>query len=104
MLLVETPAVPRPIAVIPIGETTMIAALQLAEELRRAGHCVEFGFRGKVGQRLKRAAQQNARYAILLGEDELAAGKVVLRDLDRSEQQELPRAELAARLLAEPAG
>jgi histidyl-tRNA synthetase len=103
MLLAETPRMPRPIAVVPIGEATTQPAMQLAEELRRAGHHVELGFRGKVGQRLKRAAQQEARYAILLGEDELAAAKVVLRDLDRGEQHEVPRAELAARLLAETA-
>jgi histidyl-tRNA synthetase len=104
MLLAKTPAAPRPIAVVPIGDGTILPALQLAEELRAAGHHVELGFRGKVGQRLKRAAQQNARHAILLGEDELAAGKVVLRDLDRGEQQEVPRAELGTRLLAETAG
>jgi histidyl-tRNA synthetase len=103
MLLAETPRMSRPIAVVPIGEATTQPAMQLAEELRRAGHHVELGFRGKVGQRLKRAAQQEARYAILLGEDELAAAKVVLRDLDRGEQHEVPRAELAARLLAETA-
>jgi histidyl-tRNA synthetase len=57
-------------------------------------------FRGKVGQRLKRAAQRNARHAVLLGEDELAKGTVVLRDLDRGQQAELSRADLAARLLA----
>ena len=100
MLLAVTPAAPRPIAVVPIGESTTLAALQLAEELRAAGHHVEFGLRGKVGQRLKRAAQQNARYAILLGEDELAGGKVVLRDLDRGEQEEIARADLPTRLLA----
>ena len=47
-----------------------------------------------------RAAQRHARYAILLGEDELAAGTVVLRDLDRSEQETIPRASLPSRLLA----
>ncbi|HZA67423.1 MAG TPA: histidine--tRNA ligase [Geminicoccaceae bacterium] len=103
MLLAETPPVPRPIAVVPIGDGTTLAALQVADQLRAAGHRVEIGFRGKVGPRLKRAAQQNARYAILLGEDELAAGKVILRDLDRGEQQEVPQAELRARL-AEMAG
>ena len=96
MLLAETPETPRPIAVIPIGDDATLPAMQLAEELRRAGHYVEFGLRGKVGQRLKRAAQQNARYAVLLGEDELAAGKLVLRDLDRSEQRLVERADLAA--------
>jgi histidyl-tRNA synthetase len=104
MLLETTPAAPRPIGVVPIGPDAVLPALQLAEELRAAGHNVELGFRGKVGQRLKRAAQQNARYAILLGEDELAAGKVVLRDLDRGAQHEVARAELGARLLAQTAG
>jgi histidyl-tRNA synthetase len=98
MLLDVTPDVPRPVAVVPIGDGVELAALQLAEELRRAGHEVDFGFRGKVGQRLKRAAQHRARFAVLLGEDELAAGQVVLRDLDRGEQEILPRAALASRL------
>jgi histidyl-tRNA synthetase len=104
MLLEKTPAAARPIAVVPIGESTTLPALQLAEELRAAGHHVELGFRGKVGQRLKRAAQQSARYAILLGEDELAAGKVTLRDLDRGEQRSVDRAEVSAVLLADPGG
>jgi histidyl-tRNA synthetase len=103
MLLAATPALPRLIAVVPIGDNTMLAALQLAEELRGAGQHVEFGLRGKVGQRLKRAAQQNARYALLLGEDELAKGTVVLRDLDRGEQHEVARADLGTHLLAESA-
>ena len=42
----------------------------------------------------------NARYAILLGEDELKAGTVVLRDLDRGEQEAVARASLLTRLLA----
>jgi histidyl-tRNA synthetase len=101
MLLDHTPKPERPLAVIPVGETTELAAFTLAEELRRAGLAVEFGFRGKVGQRLKRASQRNAGFALLLGEDELAQGKVVLRDLDLSEQQDVPRDRLLERLLAE---
>jgi histidyl-tRNA synthetase len=100
MLLAATPDAPRPIAVVPIGDALTIPAMQLAEELRAAGHHVELGFRGKVGQRLKRAAQQNARYALLLGEDELAKGTAVLRDLDRGEQETVARADLLVRLLA----
>ena len=103
MLLAAAPAAPRPVAVVPIGEGPALAALQLAEELRAMGHHVELVWRGKVGQRLKRAAQQHARYALLLGEDELEAGKVVVRDLDRGEQHEIARADLGAHLLAESA-
>jgi histidyl-tRNA synthetase len=104
MLLDETPAPGRPIAVVPIGDEVELAALLLAEELRAAGLTVEMEFRGKVGQRLKRASQRNARHALLLGEDELAKGTVVLRDLDRGEQKEVARSDLPARLLAETAG
>jgi histidyl-tRNA synthetase len=104
MLLAKTPAAPRPIAIVPIGEGTTLAAMRLAEELRAAGLTVEMEFRGKVGQRLKRATQRSARFALLLGEDELAKGTVVLRDLDRGEQEEVARADLPARLLAEAAG
>ena len=74
MLLDETPAPGRPIAVVPIGDQVELAALRLAEELRAAGLTVEMEFRGKVGQRLKRASQRNARHALLLGEDELGQG------------------------------
>jgi histidyl-tRNA synthetase len=98
MLLDETPAAPRPIAVVPIGDAVEHAALQLAEELRAAGLIAEMEFRGKLGQRLKRAVQRGARHAVLLGEDELKAGKVVLRDLDRGEQQPVARADLATLL------
>ena len=104
MLLDETPTTSRPIAVVPIGDQGEFEALRLAEELRAAGLTVEMEFRGKVGQRLKRATQRSARHALLLGEDELARGTVVLRDLDRGEQEEVARADLPARLLAEAAG
>jgi histidyl-tRNA synthetase len=100
MLLDETPPAPRPVAVVPIGDAVEHAALQLAEELRTAGLIAEMDFRGKIGQRLKRAVQRGARHAVLLGEDELAKGTVVLRDLERGEQAELARTDLAARLLA----
>jgi histidyl-tRNA synthetase len=104
MLLDETPATSRPIAVVPIGDQDEPEALRLAEELRAAGLSVEMEFRGKVGQRLKRATQRNARYALLLGEDELAKGTVVLRDLERGVQEEVARADLPARLLGGATG
>jgi len=104
MLLDETPATSRPLAVVPIGDQAEPEALRLAEELRAAGLSVEMEFRGKVGQRLKRATQRNARYALLLGEDEVAKGTVVLRDLERGVQEEVARADLPARLLGGAAG
>ncbi|WGF87694.1 histidine--tRNA ligase [Marinivivus vitaminiproducens] len=98
MLLAEPPAQERPVAVISVDESTSLEALVLAEELRAANVVVEHALRGKVGQRLKRAARARARYAVVIGPDELAAGQVQLRDLDRGEQEAVARVDLVRRL------
>ena len=98
MLIDELPERVRPIVIVPMGDGMEIEALKLASELRAQGHYVEYGFKGRVGQRLKRASQQRARFALMLGEDELAAGKVQLRDLDAGEQMEVYRAALGEHL------
>jgi len=92
------PSAARPIVVVPMGDGMALEALKLANALRLAGHYVEYGFKGRVGQRLKRASQMKARFALMLGEDELAAGKVMLRDLDAGEQSEVDRAALGEHL------
>jgi len=94
MLLDEVPAEKRPIVVVPAGDGMELEALRLADELRRAGFRAELDFRGKVGQRLKKAVQKQACRALLLGEDELASASVVVRDLDRGEQTIVPRAHI----------
>ncbi|MGI9451067.1 MAG: His/Gly/Thr/Pro-type tRNA ligase C-terminal domain-containing protein, partial [Geminicoccaceae bacterium] len=98
MLLTDLPPRQRTIAIVPMGAGMEIEASKLAMELRDAGYHVDYGYKGKVGQRLKRASQNNARFAVMLGEDELAGGKVILRDLDAGEQQEIARSALQGRL------
>ena len=98
MLISDLPAKQRPITIVPMGGGMDMEALKLATELRKAGITIDYGYKGKVGQRLKRASQQDARFAIMLGEDELASGKVVLRDLDAGTQQDVDRSALATRL------
>ena len=46
----------------------------LAQELRRAGLAVDLAFKGKPGQRMKRADRLGARWAVSVGDDELARG------------------------------
>jgi histidyl-tRNA synthetase len=101
MLVAETPAPQRPVAVIPIGPEAESTALGLAHELRKAGIAVELGFRGNLTRRLKRANRLNARAAVLLGEDELKRGTATLRDLDSGSQSEVPLAELVRRFARE---
>ena len=47
-------------------------------------------------KRMKRANGLNARFAIIMGDDELDQDKVTLRHLDGGEQEMLPVSEAAA--------
>ncbi len=93
-------AAPRPVAIVPIGEAAAARALVLSEELRRAGYTIELGYTGNLKKRMRRANQRNARAAILIGDDELAAGTVTLRDLDSGEQSAVALDKLADALAA----
>jgi histidyl-tRNA synthetase len=69
--------------------------LSLAQELRVAGIRTEMALEGgKLGRQLKYADRAGIRYALVLGEDELARGVVALKDLARGEQSEVPRADV----------
>jgi histidyl-tRNA synthetase len=96
LLLAETPSVPAPVAIVPIGEAAEAEALILAAELRRARVAADLAFRGKPAQRLKRADRIGARLALILGDDELAAGAVQVKDLGTGEQRIVARGELLA--------
>ncbi len=98
MLIGEAPAATRPVAIVPIGGAAESAALTLAHNLRRAGVTVDLGYSGNLSKRMKRANKLNARYAVILGEDELQRGTATLRDLDSGEQEAIPLPQLQDRL------
>jgi histidyl-tRNA synthetase len=98
LLLAEPPQAPRPIVVVPVGEAAQPVAMKLAHDLRHAGFVVELGYSGNLKKRLQRANRMNARAALLLGEEELAAGSATLRDLDSGEQELVSLDVLAERL------
>jgi histidyl-tRNA synthetase len=77
-----------PVSMIPIGEGDIVtAAFNLVMMLRRRGILVDFLFSGNVGKRLKRANKVNAVAALLLGEDELAAQHITVKDLATGSQK-----------------
>jgi histidyl-tRNA synthetase len=90
-----------------LGNAARLRGLVLADELRRHGNWyVELEHRS-VGMKaqFKRADKLGARFVVALGDTELAAGTVSLRDMRASEEisvkQEELAAELARRLSAE---
>jgi histidyl-tRNA synthetase len=70
-------------ATVPAAEPV---AFELARRLRRAGHAVDFAPKGKMDKLFKQAERLNARYAFILGEDELAANQLTVKDLDARAQ------------------
>jgi len=77
------------------GEGMASAAMRIAETLRDGGFRVLFdGNGGSFKSQFKRADRSGARLALVLGEQEVADGTVVVKDLARGEQQTVPRDDL----------
>lgn len=87
MLLEADTSLPRPIAVIPVGEDTNTEAIKIAYSLRRAGYRVEHSYSGNLKKRMIKANKANAYKAVIIGSDELASNQVTLKDLDSGEQK-----------------
>jgi histidyl-tRNA synthetase len=79
-------------------------AFALAVELRRAGIPADLDYTGRsLRSQMREASRLGARFAALLGEDELEASTVTVRDMDTGEQLTIPRAQIAQRLAAQRA-
>ena len=99
MLLDMPPALPAPVAVVPVGGAAEeAAALDAMQALRAAGIRAEMAYRGNLKRRMERANRIGARAAVIVGEAELARGVAQVKDLATGEQGEVPLADLAARL------
>ncbi|HOX43234.1 MAG TPA: histidine--tRNA ligase [Myxococcota bacterium] len=105
----EPPQGPPIIFVASQGEAGWRAALPLVQRLRRAGHKVLSDVRaGSLKAQLKRADKDRARLVLVLGEEEIQAGAVSVKDMAAPEgaQDKQVRCALADldRLLGEKLG
>jgi histidyl-tRNA synthetase len=85
----------------PLGAGMDREAARLARELRRHDLVVELGdesFR-KLKKSFEAADKIGARYILIVGENEIAANAFALKHLASGEQETVPRAELAERIL-----
>jgi len=82
--------------IIALGDAAVRQAAKLAHDLRDAGLAVEMASAlRKLRASLSRANKIGARYAIIIGEDEMARGVVQLRDLAQSTQRQVAVGELS---------
>ena len=79
----------RLVAIVPVGDKSHMRAMKIAHDLRKAGIVVDMAYKGNVGKRMKRANKQNARFAILIGEDEIVRSVAMVKNLDKGSQEEI---------------
>jgi len=82
-----------------LGDTALRHAAVLARDLRRAGASVELA-EGKLKRVMELADKLGARFTLILGDNEIAAGRYALKNMATGEQQEVTRGEIAARISA----
>src|SRR5688500_4196668 len=80
---------------VPLGAAGEQAASGIAAQLRRAGIACEMAYKGNMKRRMQKADSSGARYAVILGDDELARGEASVKDLHSGEQKSVAMTELA---------
>jgi len=85
-----------------LGDEAKAEAIKLSAELRRGGIAVicNLGDRSLKAQ-LRQANALGAAYALIIGEDEVGSRTVVLRNMEKGEQQKVPANEVLG-LLGNP--
>ncbi len=98
MLMETAPPAPAPVAVIPIGEAAEAVAIGLLQSLRANGIRAEMAYKGNLKRRMERANKTGARAAVILGDDDVAAGMAQVKDLKTGTQEAVPFSQIPSRL------
>ena len=87
-MMIEAPKAENPDAVlVPIGDAGEAIASGLLSKLRAAGIAADMAFRGNMKRRMQRADASRARFAVIIGDSEAAAGAAQLKDMVSGEQR-----------------
>jgi len=87
-MMIEAPSPEAPsVAVVPLGDRAESEAQRIVAGLRREGVAADMAYRGNMKKRLSRANAAGAKYALIIGDDELDRGEAQLKDLATGEQK-----------------
>ncbi len=79
----------------PLGEAAVLWAAPITTQLRQAGMTVEMDLLGRgLKAQLREANRQQARFAVIVGDNELQTQRAAVRDLATSQQTEIAMADL----------
>lgn len=87
-MMIDAPATETAtVAIVPLGDRAEAAAGTILAGLRREGVAADMAYRGNMKKRLSRANASGAKYALILGDNELDSGEAQLKDLTTGEQR-----------------
>jgi histidyl-tRNA synthetase len=89
---------PLDLFVAALGDGAIQRAGQLARDARQSGFSVEVTADGKLKRAMELANKLGARYTLIVGENEIAAGRYALKNMASGQQEEVAREEIAQRL------
>ena len=91
--------------VVALGEEAQGAAFKLLTKLRQAGLKAGMDYAGRsMKAQMKQANKANARFALIIGEDEVKEACVQLKDMEKSEQEKVSFDNIIEKLCAEVKG
>jgi histidyl-tRNA synthetase len=92
-------ASPPDVYIAPLGSGMDREAARLARELRQAGIVADLGDESfRLKKSLETASKLGARFALIVGENEVQSGTFALKHLASGQQQSVPRSELVLRI------
>ena len=81
--------------IVALGEAAQQPAFRLLIECRRAGLTANMDYAGRsMKAQMKQANKHHARFAVILGEDEVKEGTAQIKDMEESKQQKVPFASI----------
>ena len=85
--------------VVALGEAAQAEGFKLLNNLRQQGLSAAMDFAGRsMKAQMKQANKLGAKYSVILGEDEIAEGVVVLRSMEDSSQAKVPMNQVAEKI------
>jgi histidyl-tRNA synthetase len=90
MLINEPSQEPVDVFVVHQGAAAETLACKVLADLRRNGTVSDMAYRGNMKKQMSKASASNARYAVVIGDEEAADGHVIIKALYSGEQARLP--------------
>src|SRR5579871_990384 len=90
---------PLDLFVAALGERATQHAAQIARQVRQSGYSVEITADGKLKRAMELANKLGARYTLIVGDNEIAAGRFALKNMATGQQEKVAREVISRRLV-----